>query len=419
MSSIGIHGGTHIIVDSLPAGGAGLTDAELRATPVPISGTVTASADFIVDRESTGTITSTQSVTINTKGGASLAIELTGTWTGQVNFEVSLSGTTFYPLNVTPIYPISAPINAASGNAVFTVPVGGYDSFRVRGATVTSGTVTVQLQLGAGANVVGTSGTLVQNSVAPTGGLIGVMPAVASAAAPTYGEGFEVLLSTTLSGDTRVTLDGETVPVTGTFFQATQPVSLAAVPALVAGSANIGDVDIASIAAGDNNIGNVDIVSLPALVAGSANIGDVDVASIAAGDNNIGNVDVVTLPALVAGSANIGDVDIASIATGQGKTLLFVPIAQGAAGTTQLVAADATKKIKVVNYVVVQTEAGTTKFTDGVGDLTGAMAFATNGGVVASGQTSSHWFETAANSALSIVTTVGAAQGHLSYFLEA
>lgn len=47
------------------------------------------------------------------------------------------------------------------------------------------------------------------------------------------------------------------------------------VGALPAGSANIGDVDIASIAAGDNNIGNVDIASMPALPAGSNSIGTV------------------------------------------------------------------------------------------------------------------------------------------------
>ena len=91
---------------------------------------------------------------------------------------------------------------------------------------------------------------------------------------------------------------------------------------------DIGDVDVASIAAGDNNIGNVDIVTLPALpagtnnigdvdilsiAAGNNNIGDVDVASIAAGDNNIGNVDIVTLPALAAGTNNIGDVDVLTI----------------------------------------------------------------------------------------------------------
>lgn len=33
-------GSTHVIVDSMPASGGGLTDAQLRATPVPVSGTV-------------------------------------------------------------------------------------------------------------------------------------------------------------------------------------------------------------------------------------------------------------------------------------------------------------------------------------------------------------------------------------------
>lgn len=55
-----------------------------------------------------------------------------------------------------------------------------------------------------------------------------------------------------------------------------------------------------SLAALDNAVsGNelqVDVVTLPALAAGTNNIGDVDVASIAAGDNNIGNVDIVTVP---------------------------------------------------------------------------------------------------------------------------
>lgn len=74
-------------------------------------------------------------------------------------------------------------------------------------------------------------------------------------------------------------------------------VDVTRLPALPAGTNNIGDVDIASIAAGDNNIGNVDI------------------ASIAAGDNNIGNVDVVSLPALPAGTNNIGDVDIVTMPT--------------------------------------------------------------------------------------------------------
>ena len=80
--------------------------------------------------------------------------------------------------------------------------------------------------------------------------------------------------------------------------------------ALPAGSANIGDVDIASIAAGDNNIGNVDVVTLPALPAGT---------------NNIGDVDVLTLPALPAGTNNIGDVDVLSVVPGTTSTALGKP----------------------------------------------------------------------------------------------
>lgn len=108
----------------------------------------------------------------------------------------------------------------------------------------------------------------------------------------------------------------------------------------------------------------------------------------------------------------------ANIATGGGKTLKFVAIAQTVAGTTTLVVADATKKIKVVNYTLALSALGTTKFIDGIGDLTGAMSIAANGVISANGQASSHLFETAVNSTLSIVTTGGAANGHLSYFLE-
>lgn len=55
----------------------------------------------------------------------------------------------------------------------------------------------------------------------------------------------------------------------------------------------------------------VDVLTLPALVAGTANIGDVDVLTLPAlpaGTNNIGDVDVLTVPALVTGTATIGAV---------------------------------------------------------------------------------------------------------------
>lgn len=134
---------------------------------------------------------------------------------------------------------------------------------------------------------------------------------------------------------------------------------------------DIGDVDIASIAAGDNNIGNVDLVTLPAgnlgqqavaaslsvapatniadatyigdvkfgeaLIAGDNNIGNVDIATIAAGDNNIGNVDIASI---AAGANNIGDVDEAAIAAASGD--VHAPAANTAAVVTYT--ADASNK---------------------------------------------------------------------------
>lgn len=94
--------------------------------------------------------------------------------------------------------------------------------------------------------------------------------------------------------------------------------SITTLPALAAGTANIGDVDVLTLPAlpaGTNNIGDVDVLTLPSLPAGTNNIGDVDVLSlpeIPAGNNNIGDVDVLTLPAIPAGNNNIGDVDLAS-----------------------------------------------------------------------------------------------------------
>jgi hypothetical protein len=98
-------------------------------------------------------------------------------------------------------------------------------------------------------------------------------------------------------------------------------VDVLTLPALVAGTANIGDVDV---------------LTLPALVAGTANIGDVDVLTLPAlpaGTNNIGDVDVLTLPALPAGTNNIGDVDV-----------LTLP---GVAGTVAHDAADSGNPVKV------------------------------------------------------------------------
>lgn len=83
-----------------------------------------------------------------------------------------------------------------------------------------------------------------------------------------------------------------TIAVSGTFYQATQPVSAASLP-LPTGAAT--EATLASI---DGNIVACDT--------GSVTIS----AALPAGSNNIGDVDVLSLPAIPAGSNLIGSVDV-------------------------------------------------------------------------------------------------------------
>lgn len=205
---------------------------------------------------------------------------------------------------------------------------------------------------------------------------------------------------------------------------ATNGLAVQIIPALPAGSnaigklaansgVDIGDVDVASIAAGDNNIGNVDIVTVPAdpfganadaivaagavgsiqaklrratqgledlktmivLAAGSAaigklaansgvDIGDVDILSIAAGDNNIGNVDIVSLPAgnlgMRAMSASLSVVPASDItdATYIGDIKFGESLPAGTAAIGKLAANDGVDigDVTVNNTVTVDTE---------------------------------------------------------------
>jgi hypothetical protein len=107
----------------------------------------------------------------------------------------------------------------------------------------------------------------------------------------------------------------------------------------------------------------------------------------------------------------------------RGLALNFAAIDVAASGDNTLVAADATRKVKVLSYVLVADAAVTARWKSGAaGNLSGAMSLAANGGAVAPaiapGQ--GHWLETAVNQAL--VLNLGGAvgvRGHLSYVLEA
>lgn len=95
----------------------------------------------------------------------------------------------------------------------------------------------------------------------------------------------------------------------------------------------------------------------------------------------------------------------------------FASISTSSSGNTSLVTADATRKIRVLSYVLVAASANAVKFQSATTDLCGAMSLAANGGVAAPFNPAGH-FETAANQALNI--NLGSAlgvQGHLTYVL--
>lgn len=120
---------------------------------------------------------------------------------------------------------------------------------------------------------------------------------------------------------------------------------------------------------------------------------------------------------LVDGSGNV-IVTTSGVPIVYGKTVTYVPVAQGAAGTTVLAAADATKKHKIIGAMLVMSAAGTLKFTDSSGDLTGATDIASNAGFVWSTSIIPYIETGAVNRAISLVTTTGAARGFVAIVTE-
>lgn len=107
----------------------------------------------------------------------------------------------------------------------------------------------------------------------------------------------------------------------------------------------------------------------------------------------------------------------------RGQILAFAAIDVASSGDNTIVAADATRKVKVLSYSLVADSAVSARWKSGAGtNLTGAMSLAANGGLAdGSGNSpATQWlFETAANQAL-VLNLSGAvgARGRLSYFLE-
>ena len=306
----------------------------------PVSGRLTALAPD--DLVTTGVIAAIDgALSIAPAAGVgTVVLQLTGTWTGTVQFEVTLDGITWVSRAA---YSGTASVTSSTANGVFVLPTAGFTTVRVRASAWTSGAALVTVRASVGLQ-----------------GVTSVSGAVAIDSLPNEGQ---QTMANSIS--VAVASDQTAVPVSGPLTDTQLRATAVPVSGTVTATGPLTDTQLRATA-------------VP--VSGT----------------------VTANPAL-----------------GQGKALLFVAIAQVAAGTTELVAAQGgSNKIKVVSYAFTLSLAGTAKFT-GTADLTGAFDIAASGGAVVVGQPSSHLFETAANAALSIVTTLGAARGHLAYFVEA
>ena len=104
------------------------------------------------------------------------------------------------------------------------------------------------------------------------------------------------------------------------------------------------------------------------------------------------------------------------------QEILFSKIDINSSGQNIIIAANATKKIKLLSYTFVSDGAVNIKFQSGNTDLTGAMNFTSNGGISSPiGNPGSGWLmETAVNQSLNInLSAAIGLRGHISFFMEA
>jgi hypothetical protein len=219
----------------------GLTDAELRASPVPVTGTVLtgAGSTTTVDNAAGAAAVNIQdggnSITVDAVNldirdlvfasdkvdvsGSVVAAVVSGTVTANQGTPAATANR--WPVQITDGTDLALVTAAGEQNVLATAQPG----VDIGDVTINNaaGAAAVNIQDGGNSITVDgvffqavqpVAGNLTNNNAAPAATNIGVLPARATAAAPSYTEGNQVLLSTTLAGDLRVTTVG-TATVTG------------------------------------------------------------------------------------------------------------------------------------------------------------------------------------------------------------
>ena len=106
-------------------------------------------AQLPYDKEASGTIDATgETITIDLGNGcATVALQITGTWTGQLDFQGTVDGTNYAPIEASNG---TATVNATAGNDIYLLPGSGYHSIRIYGTLITVGAAIVSLRASTG-----------------------------------------------------------------------------------------------------------------------------------------------------------------------------------------------------------------------------------------------------------------------------
>ena len=288
------------------------------------------------DVTSSGTLAAAaQTVALSVTGGMSAAsAQVTGTWVGTIQFEGTVDGINWATINGV-FAGTSAPGPTITANGIVRFTPAGLTSIRLNMTAFTSGSATITMRAGMGAG-----GTFLNQSLPIGANAIGTVTVgnASLAVTGTFWQATQPVSGTVTVGNASLAVTGAffqatqpvsgtffqatqpvsiaampTTPVTGVFFQATQPVSIAALPALTTGAAVIGAVT----QSGAWNVGS--ITTLPALVAGAAIVGKVGIDQTTPGTTNlvsIGTSGTVAInAALPTGANTIGTVNIAAAQT--------------------------------------------------------------------------------------------------------
>lgn len=345
------------------------------------------------------------SVILDTNGRANVAFQINYTvWTGQITFEgnsgdgwVAIFGYLAGTGQTKTAY-----TNPASGT-IYRCTVAGFSQVRVRLSNENTGSATIYARasshtsgvflnfpLPQGANVVGQVGIDQTTDGSTNKVFIGNSPAVS-------------VSNMVAQGLTDTQLRAAAVPVTGTFYQATQPVSIATMPSTpVTGTFYPATQPVS----GTVEIGATSLAALETIsVANFTDNGLTDTQLRAAAVP-------VSQPAATDWRSDMR----------RGQTLLFAAINASGIGDNTLVAADVTKKIKVLQYTLISAGIANVTFKSGAGtSLSGAMPLVANSGVASPfvSPAQGHLIETAVNQALVLnLSAAIAVTGHLTYILE-